>query len=396
MLTAMLRYGICFFLILTMSGVSVTLFAAPKGRITRGDEELGDISIFTRYTISQKDLPGQTTQIASFVGIEKPTAENDAKGLQGKLRQPLQLGSGFLFIEGCTLQPRKTFSIGMILGKKGETQGTFHEPIGIAVDREGFVYVSDAGNHRIQKFSNQGKFIKTWGIQGSGPGELNRPMHIDFGPDEHLYVAEYLNDRIQVFDKNGNFIRFIGLKTDGKSYFDAPAGVTVDNNGYVYVADFYHHQIQKFGTDGSFIASFGKPGRVWLGNLHYPTDVALTPDENILIADAYNNRIQKMTPKGTFIAKWGGVFGFGIPASWAGYFKVATGIDVDPEGNIYVADFYNHRIQVLSPRGRTIALFSGQDEQALKHPTDVAIDSDGSIWVVDFGNDRIVQLRKHF
>jgi len=66
----------------------------PDGRRTRGDEGLGDISVFTRYTIWQRDLPSQTVRIAPFTGVEIPTGEDDEKDSQGRLPQPLQLGSG--------------------------------------------------------------------------------------------------------------------------------------------------------------------------------------------------------------------------------------------------------------------------------------------------------------
>ena len=129
-----------------------------------------------------------------------------------------------VLLTSCSSKQSELYSFDRVIGKEGNAAGELRQPIGIAIDQEGFIYVSDAGNHRIQKFSSEGKFIKEWGSRGAGKRELNRPMHISFGPDGNLYVAEYLNDRIQVFDQEGKFIRFIGLKSTGESYFNAPGG----------------------------------------------------------------------------------------------------------------------------------------------------------------------------
>ena len=82
-------------------------------------------------------------------------------------------------------------------GSPGNTPGEFHEPIGIAVVHDK-VFVSDAGNNRIQVFDKNGGFLRQFGRGGSGVGELDRPMHIVVH-NEKLYVAEYLNDRVQIF-----------------------------------------------------------------------------------------------------------------------------------------------------------------------------------------------------
>jgi len=85
----------------------------------------------------------------------------------------------------------------MVWGEEGSGPGQFSNPIGIAIAGDE-VFVSDAGNNRIQVFSLQGKFLRMFGRQGSVPGELGRPMHMDIREDK-LYVAEYLNDRGQIF-----------------------------------------------------------------------------------------------------------------------------------------------------------------------------------------------------
>jgi DNA-binding beta-propeller fold protein YncE len=110
-----------------------------------------------------------------------------------------------IYIIPLFLKPDKeTYEFLDAWGSEGNAPGQFSGPIGIAIDKAGFIYVSDAENDRIQKFTSEGIFVAQWGSEGSEPGQLSRPMHITFSPDGRLYVAEYMNDRVQIFDTDGN------------------------------------------------------------------------------------------------------------------------------------------------------------------------------------------------
>ena len=78
-------------------------------------------------------------------------------------------------------------------------------PWGIALDKQGNVYVADWRNDRIQKFTADGRFLMKFGSSGSGEGEFNRPTDVAVDRDGIIYVADWLNDRLQVFDPDGNF-----------------------------------------------------------------------------------------------------------------------------------------------------------------------------------------------
>ena len=128
--------------------------------------------------------------------------------------------------------------------------------------------------------------------------------------------------------------------------------------------------------------------------------MAILPDGGAVVADAYNNRIQIFGPDGSYRTKWGGPLGLGIPGWWPGWFRVATGVAVGPAGRVYVADFYNNRIQVFSAAGAFLGQFSGSASASasasgqLDLPTDVAVGPDGTIYVVDFGHDRIAVFQQ--
>ena len=83
-------------------------------------------------------------------------------------------------------------------GTSGEGEGQFDEPQGIAVDREGNVYVT-GGNDRVQVFTAQGQFLGQWGHHGKGEGEFDLPVGIAVDSEGNVYVVDRSNDRVQVF-----------------------------------------------------------------------------------------------------------------------------------------------------------------------------------------------------
>jgi streptogramin lyase len=79
-------------------------------------------------------------------------------------------------------------------------------PWGIAIDKQGDVYIADWRNDRIQKFTPEGRFLMKFGTPGSGEGQLNRPTGVAVDKHGIIYVTDWLNNRLQVFDADGSFI----------------------------------------------------------------------------------------------------------------------------------------------------------------------------------------------
>jgi DNA-binding beta-propeller fold protein YncE len=260
-------------------------------------------------------------------------------------------------------------------------EGVLREPIGVVV-AGGRLYVTDAGADRLVVFDTAGAMVTAW---GDTTLELHRPMHITRGPDGLLYVAEYLADRITVLDTSGRVVRRIGGTSGPRpGELDAPGGA-VALGDTVFVADFYNHRVQVF-EDGQ-ARLVGRPGRAGAARLHYPTDVALD-DSLLYVADAYNNRVQVFRRTGEYVRRWGGPLGLGLPGRLKGWFRVATGVTV-VGGRVYVADFYNHRVQIFTREGR----YLGRIADSLELPTDLAVAEDGALYVVAFGAKRVVRLR---
>jgi sugar lactone lactonase YvrE len=278
-------------------------------------------------------------------------------------------------------------------GERGSGPGQFNDPTGIAVANDE-VFVADARNGRIQVFGLDGHFKRQFGRPGEAPGELGRPMNLTVWNNE-LYVPEYFNDRIQVFGLDGTPKRVIGKPGNGPGEFSAPGGVAATANGDLLVADFYNHRVQLLKPNGAFIRQWGETGQTGhtAGRFDYPTDVAVGRNGSIYAADGYGNRIQVFSPLGTFLRKWGGPFARGIYGPFNGWFMTATSVAIDAEGNVFVADFYNDRIQKFSADGDFRTSFGGRGGGAdqFEHAIAVAVAKDGTVFAADLGNNRILK-----
>jgi tripartite motif-containing protein 71 len=216
-------------------------------------------------------------------------------------------GSGNVFVVDQNNRIQKFDSSGSFITKW--TAGIYGNSYvgGMAIDSFGKVYVTNANmcvvglcryTYSVSKFDSNGNFITEWGSSGTGDGELSQPSGVAADLLGYLYVADAGNHRIQKFDSSGNFVAKWGSEGDGDGQFHAPTGVTVDSSGYVYVADtWYGGRIQKFDSNGNFITKWGSYGSEE-GQFKWIYGVAADASGNVYVADHLNNRIQKFSPVG--------------------------------------------------------------------------------------------------
>jgi len=155
--------------------------------------------------------------------------------------------------------------------------GQLYTPYCVAVAADGSVYVAEYGNHRVSKFTGDGTFVTKWGFPcplsgscfgGTGEGEFIHPTGIAVDADGFVYVTDSgkpaavggaHSDRVQKFDGDGNFVTQWGSEGDDEDQFRLPHGVATGADGLVYVSDTNNHRIQLFGPAVTSVAIAIKP-----------------------------------------------------------------------------------------------------------------------------------------
>ena len=141
-------------------------------------------------------------------------------------------------------------TIGTGVGSRDE--GDLRAPAGVAVDKDGNVYVVETRNNRFQAFTESGDLLFSKGESGIDQGEFSFPNAIAISNEQEIYIVDAGRNRIQVFDIAGNFLRMWGSEGDANGEFRNPAGIAVADDGLVYIADSDNHRIQVFKSDGTY------------------------------------------------------------------------------------------------------------------------------------------------
>ena len=131
-------------------------------------------------------------------------------------------------------------------GKRGDSEGQFDYPCGIACDTAWNVYVADTENHCIQVFTTKGVFLRKFGWWGKKMGELDKPPCVAVDANNMVYVTEHNNYRVSVFNPEGRHVRSFGERGIGPGRFGLLWGVAVDDSGLVYVCDCVNNCVQVF------------------------------------------------------------------------------------------------------------------------------------------------------
>jgi DNA-binding beta-propeller fold protein YncE len=228
----------------------------------------------------------------------------------------------------------------------GDADGNTIWPFGVAVDKNGEVYVTDEWKSSVSVFDAKGKFVRKWGTPGSGPGQLKGPAGIVCEPNGNVIVVDSGNNRLQVFTPQGKLVAQCGKAGSGEGEFNKPWGITLDQDGNIYVADWKNHRVQKLSPAGKFLMAIGRYGKI--------------PVAENAFAVTYLGPFISSVPETERIS--------------AGILNHPTGVAVDPEGDIYVTDWGNHRLCIFDKEGRPLTHLVG-DAQAMSKWGQQSIDA---------------------
>ncbi len=317
------------------------------------------------------------------------------------------------------------------------TSAKLFNPIGVAVDGAGNIYIADASNHRIRKVTALTGIIST--IAGNGTGayggddsaatlaKLNNPSGITLDGSGNIYIADASNFRIRKITVSTGIISSVAgngsaaYRGDGSAATMAnlnnPTGVALDGSGNIFIADLYNQRVRKITKSTGIISTVagnginaygGDSSAATLANLNSPNGIAVDSSGNIYIADRSNHRIRKITASTGIISTvagseslgFGGYGGDGSAATSA-RLNYPMGVAIDGSGNIYIADVNNQRIRKVTEStgiistiaGTGTAGFTGDGNVAnlarLNSPIGVTVDGTGNIYIADANNQRI-------
>jgi sugar lactone lactonase YvrE len=298
------------------------------------------------------------------------------------------------------------------------THARFADPFGVAIDKEGNLYVADAGaSNRIRKVSAQVKgttqgAVSTvaGGAEGFADGAsasaaFNTPSGLALDRAGNLYVADTGNNRIRkvALAGDGTVTTIAGDGAagfrDGRASaaeFNAPVGVATDERGSVYVADTYNDRIRVITPDGEVktLAGGDAPGDAdgdaASARFDTPCGVAVASNGDLFVADTGNNRIRKLTQSGQV-----STVNLYAPDKTAIELYAPVGLALTHDGFLYVTEQSRGRIWQIAPDatarvvaglGSGFADGDGQTVARFNQPAGVAVDRTGALYVADGAN----------
>ena len=275
-------------------------------------------------------------------------------------------------------QAQQVITIAGMLDVVGASDGpaleaTFNNPHGLAVDDFGNIYIVDRFGHKVRKYSPDGNVttLAGSGVPGNSDGiglsaSFNEPWGICMGNDGNIYVADSRNNLIRKVTPDGIVTTLAGSGIFGTSNgqgtnasFGTPTGIEMDEEGNLYVADHLTHVIRKISTSGYVTTVAGVSNLPGFSDgigadalFNRPYGLTIDHNGDVLVADEWNHRIRKVTPSGEVTTIAGtGTIGHVNGQPFDAAFNYPWDVTEDDAGNIYVADGFNQVIRKLSPTG---------------------------------------------
>ena len=208
-------------------------------------------------------------------------------------------------------------------------------PSGVAV-MDNIIAVSDQGSHQVKKYSLQGELLSVIGCRGNKNGQFNYPRGLAFNNNKLLYVLDGWNCRVQVFQQDDTFAFLFGNKGSNPGQFQNPIKIVIDHNNNVLVTDVNANCITIFTNIGEFIQTI---------NTYRPCAITISPTGYLIIGhnvDDNKNLITIWSPTYKLINQ------FGKMGSKQDECYGIRGISSDSTGTIYVAQKNNHGLQIIS------------------------------------------------
>ncbi|MBI3996241.1 MAG: SMP-30/gluconolactonase/LRE family protein [Candidatus Omnitrophica bacterium] len=269
-----------------------------------------------------------------------------------------------------------------LLGPKKVTSALL-QPMGLALSRDGTrLYLTDYAKPDVLVFDFATKHVRSLGGNGGG---CQSPLGVAVDAADNLYIVDSTPKRIRVFSPSGAALRTISHES-----LERPTGIAVDAaRDRIYVADSAtasakQHVIRVFDLAGTYLYALGGEGSAG-GPLAFPTYLTVDGQGQLYVADTVNGRVQVFDSEGRYVKT------VGERGDAFGMFDKPKGIALDSFGNLYVVDSSWSNVQIFNQQGAVLLYFGGRGKVPglLFNPTGIAISQDNRIFVADAFNARI-------
>ena len=252
-----------------------------------------------------------------------------------QLGEPVRVVEGVVWPWGITLNSKQQLVVAEYGGKKvtvfdrkGKkvqtiTSEKLCNPVGVAMDKDDNIYVSDMSNSSLLKFSKKGKLMKVVGRYGTRPGEFNSLGMIKIINDK-LYVCDRWNHRVQILNTELEYVNSFGCHGDGDGQFKYPNGIAQDRAETLYLSDSDNNRVQVFDCKGQFLFTFSKKGAA-SEQLKFPSGICVGTDQFVYVSEYGNKCVSVFKTSGEFVTSFG-------------QFSLPAGIVIDDDGFVYVSD----------------------------------------------------------
>ena len=274
---------------------------------------------------------------------------------------------------------------------------TLAKPRAVAVLASGDLVVADSKNNRLWFQKLDGTLIKKVGKLGTGEGQFKEPCGVAVGKDGAIYVADtfYTLDekgglpwgRVQKFNKDGKFKgSFLNAGELAPKDFFGPRAIAIDPAGNVWLSDTGNHRLVKFDADGKVLGSFGKKGK-GKGEFIEPFGIAFDAQGNAYVADRLNYRIQVLDNNGAYLRE------FKVPGWEDTQINVEPYVAVDAQGGfVYVSDPTKKKVHRFSLTGSGHKEYTKSANGDFSQPTGLAFAA-GTLYVTDGNLARVLTLK---
>lgn len=268
-------------------------------------------------------------------------------------------------------------------GRQPEIQQLIRPQSGL-VDGSGRILVTDAGRQAVMVFDESAGRLSVWDDAGDGSTFL-APIGVAALPNGEFLVADAELGRVIVLSAEG-----MPLRHFGQGIVKRPAGLAVDpNTGHTYICDAGAHDIKVFDDAGRLLHKIGKRG-TGPGEFNGPTHIQFTQG-NLYVTDTLNARVQILATDGRVVAD-----PIGRRGLYVGNLVRPKGVTTDRDGNVYVVESYHDHLLVFDSEGRFLLPIGGSGSGIGEFflPAGAWTDSKDRIFVADMFNGRVLVFRK--